>query len=745
VIQHVGHVIDARDGRHQPQEQVVVLRPFHPRAQAAGAADQVGACAYQVSHVVLRPGQRRRPVRLEQRQRAVPSVDADLVLVAVDQRRIRMCIDVLRQRQQRMRRQFVIVVEKHHILAARQIERAVGRGTDVAAIVAPVHPHARLACGQRREHRVHVRRAGGVVGDAQLPVRIDLAGHRLDHPLQHRRVRLEHRHDDRENGRAAQRGDQRLTVAAQVRDASLLPGDPLPVRIVLRRARRRCRRRRRLVGLRARPLQHPAHRVPQQTRQTALPPTLIQTAGEVAGTADLAADPAQRCGHAPGAGLQDRLQLLLRCLRLRARVRQLDPQPRFDAARVRQRGAQPGLDAACLRSQCRIGVALAREVFLQRACARVGLTERPLQLGDVLLGQLQLVALAGMFDREPIQRLLALVDLALAQKAIQVVDPAHGAAQRRLGDRAERAAQHEARFDVITQRAAEDRVAPVQPVVEQRGVALEHERVRHAPGHAQRIGPVQHVAQVRQASAALDHAAGAEEIRGRNREIAPQQRMQRALRIGGIRLVPRAQDVAVHRVPPERRIVVDRAVRVDQAHRGAGEIVSAVRARARLQPREPLRVVDIVGVEYREIAAAGNAESAVDRRVRARVGLCQHANAGVVEAVQDLGGAVGRTVVDGDQFPVRERLAQHARDRLRDEALVVVRRKNDGNEGRRGHGTRTDAGRTMAGAVNRGMIGAPVRCVREHTRTGRAGAPRPTARVFIGVEIRFARRQDRSA
>jgi hypothetical protein len=139
----------------------------------------------------------------------------------------------------------------------------------------------------------------------------------------------------------------------------------------------------------------------------------------------------------------------------------------------------------------------------------------------------------------------------------------------------------------------------------------------------------------------------------------------------------------------------DRLARlVDQPRGSEGEHRIAVAPRDLDEPAQPLRVIGVVGVKYRQPAAAGQRQAAVDGGVRAGVFLRQHADARVVELAQRGERAVGRAIVDGDQFPVLPGLRDHAAHRRADEALVVVGGQDDrdGGGGHFGRGELDGAG-----------------------------------------------------
>ena len=90
---------------------------------------------------------------------------------------------------------------------------------------------------------------------------------------------------------------------------------------------------------------------------------------------------------------------------------------------------------------------------------------------------------------------------------------------------------------------------------------------------------------------------------------------------------------------------------------------------------------DVVGVEPRDIASAGEVEPAVERGCEAGLMLVpEHPEPLVGDRVEQRRRPIAGGVVDNDQLEIVQRLFEHAFDREADEALVVVDGEEDGHE-----------------------------------------------------------------
>ena len=85
----------------------------------------------------------------------------------------------------------------------------------------------------------------------------------------------------------------------------------------------------------------------------------------------------------------------------------------------------------------------------------------------------------------------------------------------------------------------------------------------------------------------------------------------------------------------------------------------------------------VVGVDVGDDVAGGHADPAVDRRGLAVVGLARPPRDLLVEALEDVGRAVGRTAVEHEVLEVVVALLDDRPDRLLQELRLVERRRDD--------------------------------------------------------------------
>jgi hypothetical protein len=95
------------------------------------------------------------------------------------------------------------------------------------------------------------------------------------------------------------------------------------------------------------------------------------------------------------------------------------------------------------------------------------------------------------------------------------------------------------------------------------------------------------------------------------------------------------------------------------------------------------RIVDVVRVEDRDVLAAALPHAAVHRPIPAeRLVVAEVAHAIIACPAGDVGRAIRRRVVADDHFDRRVRLGAHRREGVTEEALGVVCRYDDRDEGR---------------------------------------------------------------
>ena len=97
-----------------------------------------------------------------------------------------------------------------------------------------------------------------------------------------------------------------------------------------------------------------------------------------------------------------------------------------------------------------------------------------------------------------------------------------------------------------------------------------------------------------------------------------------------------------------------------------------------------VRVPAIVGIDEREQLAAGMANPGISRAGEAAVlGMVDYADARVTKPPSDANAAVGRPVVDDQQFEIGKALLDHRANGFTDEALDI---KNGHDDTNLGHG-----------------------------------------------------------
>ena len=219
MVEHPGDVFDPVGLFGHPQDQVVVLGPVEPGPHPPHLFQQDAPHAGDVTGVHGAHERVGRPVGFEEGHEEGARL-VDLVFVAVEEVRIARR-DPLGQREQAVGRQLVVVVQEHHVIAACDLQGAVGRFGDAAVFRAQGRPDARI--GQAGVAQVAQIAAGvlaraGVVHQDQLPAVVPLRFDRLHQLVQVDRIdvvdgrddgepdlRIDRRHAGRQIGRAAGR------------------------------------------------------------------------------------------------------------------------------------------------------------------------------------------------------------------------------------------------------------------------------------------------------------------------------------------------------------------------------------------------------------------------------------------------------------------------------------------------------------------------------------------------------------
>ena len=128
-----------------------------------------------MSDVVLTPKQKGVELRLEVRALA-PTVPADLVFVAVNHTRIGVLCSSENAQRQGVASKTSVLVEERHPFAHRPVDQAPHGGRDVGIGVDLDDLDPLVACGVLGHHPSDTGRGGGIEGDEELPVAIQLLG-----------------------------------------------------------------------------------------------------------------------------------------------------------------------------------------------------------------------------------------------------------------------------------------------------------------------------------------------------------------------------------------------------------------------------------------------------------------------------------------------------------------------------------------------------------------------------------------
>ncbi len=177
-----------------PQEKVVILRPL--------VAYPISACFFEcrpanhceVVHVIVTEQRFGRPSGLE--LRVVPHTGRiDFIFVRVDYICFRMVLNFFRNVVERVRRQFVVIVQESDKCTRRQLGGRVRCGTDVPILGSERDLDPRVF-RKRLEEFDRSRIGARVVGQAEFPVRIDLLTDGIHCQSKPLRVDIENRDED---------------------------------------------------------------------------------------------------------------------------------------------------------------------------------------------------------------------------------------------------------------------------------------------------------------------------------------------------------------------------------------------------------------------------------------------------------------------------------------------------------------------------------------------------------------------
>src|SRR4051794_39433929 len=129
-----------------------------------------------------------------------------------------------------MRRELVIVIEERDVVAACEAERGVGVSADAAVLPQRYDSNARIT---RRSVCKNVRTIGARsrVRETEFESAVGLTQDRVDAARQGERIRIEHRHDDRDERPEAKRLAG-CPLSRKLRLVRLVPTTPSRIPIV---------------------------------------------------------------------------------------------------------------------------------------------------------------------------------------------------------------------------------------------------------------------------------------------------------------------------------------------------------------------------------------------------------------------------------------------------------------------------------------------------------------------------------
>ena len=171
MIKHTRYVDDLFRvcGFADSQHEIPVLRAVVTESESAQRTQDLHPIDAQMADVILRSQQDRIPVGLEIRMIA-PALFVDLVFIAVQQHRVGVPGESLRDQLESPRRDLVVMVDERNEFSRHESECRVRRRGDSAVLHAIFEPDARITLGVLVECRSRRCESGRVVGNAKLPV-----------------------------------------------------------------------------------------------------------------------------------------------------------------------------------------------------------------------------------------------------------------------------------------------------------------------------------------------------------------------------------------------------------------------------------------------------------------------------------------------------------------------------------------------------------------------------------------------
>ncbi len=215
------------------QDEVVVLAAVEFAAEAPGLFEERATVSQEMRDVVAGQQQVRRPVGLEERADAA-AVPRFLVFVRVNDVEIGLLVEELHYLQEGIWLKLVIVVQHRDEFACRSRERRVAGAGDAAVFSESDDLNPVIEPRVFGQHTADVRLRRGVVGEAELPVRIDLRQHGVDRLAQPALPGVVDRSNDADDRTVGERGAFFLEgLAAFRREGAAL--EPLLVLVLERR------------------------------------------------------------------------------------------------------------------------------------------------------------------------------------------------------------------------------------------------------------------------------------------------------------------------------------------------------------------------------------------------------------------------------------------------------------------------------------------------------------------------------
>ena len=201
MIQHLRNVNNLRSARalNDAQRKVVVLRALKAFAKTTHLVQRRFSVAAQVADHVLRPHQLWVVVGFKVRPKP-SALLIHLVFIAEHNVGIGLLLQAFHQLVKCQWVQQIVVIQKRYPLALGNRQCAVAAFRNMAILRSKHHRNSAVFGGRFFQKRLHLFVARGIVGNAQLPVRVDLSLHTFNGLRQKVQRRVVGRHDDGHQG-----------------------------------------------------------------------------------------------------------------------------------------------------------------------------------------------------------------------------------------------------------------------------------------------------------------------------------------------------------------------------------------------------------------------------------------------------------------------------------------------------------------------------------------------------------------